>query len=81
MDRVDVAELDLTSAPAGAVMLDGSRVAVEDLPAACRPTHGLTDAEVEEVRARRALQGPNERRVWAWLAWHHLTRREPKGGK
>jgi hypothetical protein len=33
--------------------------------------HGLTPAELEELAARRALQGPHERLLFDRLARHH----------
>jgi hypothetical protein len=38
---------------------------------AALPGHGLTDAELAEIAARRALQGPHERQLFDRLARHH----------
>jgi hypothetical protein len=67
----DVAEIDLREEPYTAVLHDGTRVPLEEARVAIRPGHGLTDAELAEVVARRALQGPHERQLFDRLARHH----------
>jgi hypothetical protein len=72
--------LDLSNAPAGALserLADGATQYPVVVDSPNRPTHGLTPAEVEAVRARRAAMGPFERSAWQRIA-ANLSKPEPK---
>ena len=66
-ESLDLGVLDLTNVDFKD-LAPGAVVAAEDVTALVRPSHGLSPAEVENVRLRRFAQGPFERRAWRWEA-------------